>query len=126
MSEIITKSKKVNTNEKKNISNKFGLNTINDKKSFDNVISDINLDIMKIYKKLEKHSNYQENLQSLLEQEIKLRQDIEKKTYLINENLTTEISKIKFNMNNFERIFSKDDRSTKQAKRKFRNKKCRN
>ena len=101
MSEIITKSKKVNTNEKKNISNKFGLNTINDKKSFDNVISDINLDIMKIYKKLEKHSNYQENLQSLLEQEIKLRQDIEKKTYLINENLTTEISKIKFNMNNF-------------------------
>ena len=101
MSEIITKSKKVNTNEKKNNSNKFGLNTINDKKSFDNVISDINLDIMKIYKKLEKHSNYQENLQSLLEQEIKLRQDIEKKTYLINENLTTEISKIKFNMNNF-------------------------
>ena len=100
MSEI-TKSKKVNTNEKKNNSNKFGLNTINDKKSFDNVISDINLDIMKIYKKLEKHSNYQENLQSLLEQEIKLRQDIEKKTYLINENLTTEISKIKFNMNNF-------------------------
>ena len=100
MSEI-TKSKKVNTNEKKNNLNKFGLNTINDKKSFDNVISDINLDIMKIYKKLEKHSNYQENLQSLLEQEIKLRQDIEKKTYLINENLTTEISKIKFNMNNF-------------------------
>ena len=100
MSEI-TKSKKVNTNEKKNNSNKFGLNTINDKKSFDNVISDINLDIMKIYKKLEKHSNYQENLQSLLEQEIKLRQDIEKKTYLINESLTTEISKIKFNMNNF-------------------------
>ena len=100
MSEI-TKSKKVNTNEKKNNSNKFGQNTINDKKSFDNVISDINLDIMKIYKKLEKHSNYQENLQSLLEQEIKLRQDIEKKTYLINENLTTEISKIKFNMNNF-------------------------
>ena len=101
MSEIITKSKKVNTNEKKNNSNKFGLNTINDKKSFDNVISDINLDIMKIYKKLEKHSNYQDNLQSLLEQEIKLRQDIEKKTYLINESLTTEISKIKFNMNNF-------------------------
>ena len=110
MSEIITKSKKINTkqnNEKNKISNKFGLNTINtlnainDKKSFDNIISDINLDIMKINKKLEKHSNYQENLQSLLEQEIKLRQDIEKKTYLINEDLTTEISKIKFNMNNF-------------------------
>ena len=111
MSEIITKPKKVNTkqnNEKNKISNKYGLNTINntlnainDKKSFDNIISDINLDIMKIYKKLEKHSNYQENLQSLLEQEIKLRQDIEKKTFLINENLTTEISKIKFNMNNF-------------------------
>ena len=107
MSEILTKSKKVNTrqnNDKNRISNKFGLNninSINDKKTFDNVISDINLDIMRINKKLEKHSNYQENLQSLLEQEIKLRQDIEKKTFLINENLTTEISKIKFNMTNF-------------------------
>ena len=81
-------------------SNKFGFG-INDKKSFDNVISDINLDLMKINKKLEKHSNYQENMQSLLEEEIKLRQDVEKKTFLMNENLTTEINKIKFNMSNF-------------------------
>ena len=81
-------------------SNKFG-SGINDKKSFDNVISDINLDLMKINKKLEKHSNYQENMQSLLEEEIKLRQDVEKKTFLMNENLTTEINKIKFNMSNF-------------------------
>ena len=98
------KSKKTNyqrtNNEITKKSNKFGFG-INDKKSFDNVISDINLDLMKINKKLEKNSNYQENLQSLLEEEIKLRQDIEKKTFLINENLTTEITKIKFNMTNF-------------------------
>ena len=98
------KSKKTNyqrtNNEITKKSNKFG-SGINDKKSFDNVISDINLDLMKINKKLEKHSNYQENMQSLLEEEIKLRQDVEKKTFLMNENLTTEINKIKFNMSNF-------------------------
>lgn len=98
------KSKKTNyqrtNNEITKKSNKFGFG-INDKKSFDNVISDINLDLMKINKKLEKHSNYQENMQSLLEEEIKLRQDVEKKTFLMNENLTTEINKIKFNMSNF-------------------------
>ena len=98
------KSKKTNyqrtNNEITKKSNKFGF-WINDKKSFDNVISDINLDLMKINKKLEKHSNYQENMQSLLEEEIKLRQDVEKKTFLMNENLTTEINKIKFNMSNF-------------------------
>ena len=98
-SEPITKSKKLNQKQNK-ISNKFVTNT-NEKKSFDNVIADINLDLMKINKKLEKHSNYQENIQSLLEEEIKLRQDIEKKTFLINENLTSEITKIKFSTSTF-------------------------
>ena len=98
-SEPITKSKKLNQKQNK-ISNKFATNT-NEKKSFDNVIADINLDLMKINKKLEKHSNYQENIQSLLEEEIKLRQDIEKKTFLINENLTSEITKIKFSTSTF-------------------------
>ena len=98
-SEPIAKSKKLNQKQNK-ISNKFGTNT-NEKKSFDNVIADINLDLMKINKKLEKHSNYQENIQSLLEEEIKLRQDIEKKTFLINENLTSEITKIKFSTSTF-------------------------
>ena len=98
-SEPITKSKKLNQKPNK-ITNKFGTNT-NEKKSFDNVIADINLDLMRINKKLEKHSNYQENIQSLLEEEIKLRQDIEKKTFLINENLTSEITKIKFSTSTF-------------------------
>ena len=47
------KSKKTNyqrtNNEITKKSNKFGFG-INDKKSFDNVISDINLDLMKIHK----------------------------------------------------------------------------
>ena len=105
-SESITKSKKINNKQNK-ISSKLNSN-FNDKKSFDNVIADINLDLMKINKKLEKHSNYQENIQSLLEEEIKLRKDIEKKTFLINENLTTEINKIKFNVSNFTQTLNED------------------
>ena len=102
----MTKSKKINTKQNK-ISNKLNSN-FNDKKGFDNVIADINLDLMKINKKLEKHSNYQENIQSLLEEEIKLRKDIEKKTFIINENLTTEINKIKFNQSNFTQTINED------------------
>ena len=98
-SESLIKSKKINPKQNK-ITNKFG-NNINDKKSFDNVIADINLDIMKINKKLEKHSNLQEKTQSLLEDEIQLRQDIEKKTFMINENINSEITKIKFSVSNF-------------------------
>ena len=105
-SESITKSKKINNKQNK-ISSKLNSN-FNDKKGFDNVIADINLDIMKINKKLEKHSNYQENIQSLLEEEIKLRKDIEKKTFLINENLTTEINQIKFNVSNFTQTLNED------------------
>ena len=93
--ETLTKSKKINAKQNKISTNVY------DKKSFDNIIADINLDLMRINKKLEKHSNYQENIQSLLEEEIKLRQDIEKKTFLINENLTSEITKIKFSTSTF-------------------------
>ena len=100
ISESINNSKKSIPKHNK-ISNKLVTNIIDNKKSFDNVIADINLDLMKINKKLEKHSNYQENIQSLLEEEIKLRQDIEKKTFLINENLNSEITKIKFSTSNF-------------------------
>ena len=47
-SETLTKSKKINNKQNK-VANKLNAN-VNDKKSFDNVISDINLDLMKIYK----------------------------------------------------------------------------
>ena len=76
---------------------KFG----KDKKTFDNKIADINLDITRMNKKLDKNSDYQEHLQNLIEEEIKLRQEIEKKTFLINENLTSEINKIKQNFISF-------------------------
>ena len=98
-SEPTTKSKKFNSKQNK-LANKFGTG-INDKRNFDNIISDINLDLMKINKKLEKHSDYQEHIQSILEEEIKLRQDVEKKTFLMNENLNSEITKMKFNISNF-------------------------
>ena len=80
-----------------NKSVKFG----NDKKTFENIIADVNLDIMRMNKKIDKHSDYQEHIQNLMEEEIKLRQEIEKKTFLINENLTTEINKIKQNFVSF-------------------------
>ena len=80
-----------------NKSVKFG----NDKKTFENIIADVNLDIMRMNKKIDKHSDYQEHIQNLIEEEIKLRQEIEKKTFLINENLTTEINKIKQNFISF-------------------------
>jgi chromosome segregation ATPase len=98
-SEPTTKSKKFNSKQNK-LTNKFGIG-INDKRNFENIISDINLDLMKINKKLEKHSDYQEHIQSILEEEIKLRQDVEKKTFLMNENLNSEITKMKFNISNF-------------------------
>jgi hypothetical protein len=98
-SEPTTKSKKFNSKQNK-LTNKFGTG-INDKRNFENIISDINLDLMKINKKLEKHSDYQEHIQSILEEEIKLRQDVEKKTFLMNENLNSEITKMKFNISNF-------------------------
>ena len=98
-SEPTTKSKKFNSKQNK-LANKFGTG-INDKRNFENIISDINLDLMKINKKLEKHSDYQEHIQSILEEEIKLRQDVEKKTFLMNENLNSEITKMKFNISNF-------------------------
>ncbi len=92
----------VKTNESFNKTNKTFTNKsvkfgTNEKKSFDNKISDVNLDIMRINKKLEKQTDYQEHIQTLMEEEIKLRQEIEKKTFLINENLTSEVNKIKQN-----------------------------
>lgn len=98
-SEPTTKSKKFNSKQNK-LTNKFGTG-INDKRNFENIISDINLDLMKINKKLQKHSDYQEHIQSILEEEIKLRLDVEKKTFLMNENLNSEITKMKFNISNF-------------------------
>ena len=94
---------------------KFGTH---DKKSFDNIIADVNLDIMRMNKKIDKQNDYQEHIQTLIEEEIKLRQEIEKKTFLINENLSSEINKIKQNFmsfsnqmeenmkNNFRRIYN--------------------
>ena len=46
-----------------NKSVKFG----NDKKTFENIIADVNLDIMRMNKKIDKHSNYQEHIQNLIE-----------------------------------------------------------
>ena len=114
----------VKTSESFNKSNKsFGNKSsvkfgAHEKKSFDNVIADVNLDIMRMNKKIDKQNDYQEHIQSLMEEEIKLRQEIEKKTFLINENLSSEINKIKQNFisfsnqieenmkNNFQKIYN--------------------
>jgi chromosome segregation ATPase len=80
-------------------SKKFG--AAHENKTFDNKMADVNLDIMKINRKLDKQTDYQEHVQSLMEEEIKLRQEIEKKTFLINETLSSEIDRIKQNFASF-------------------------
>jgi len=94
VSDSLNRSKKVNKS-----SNKLG--AAHDKKTFDNKMADVNLDIMRINRKLDKQSDYQEHVQSLMEEEIKLRQEIEKKTFLINETLTSEINRLKQNFVSF-------------------------
>jgi chromosome segregation ATPase len=80
-------------------SKKFG--AAHENKTFDNKMADVNLDIMKINRKLDKQTDYQEHVQSLMEEEIKLRQEIEKKTFLINEALSSEINRMKQNFASF-------------------------
>jgi len=74
-SESFNKTKKTFGNKS---SVKFGAH---DKKSFDNIIADVNLDIMRMNKKIDKQNDYQEHIQTLIEEEIKLRQEIEKKHF---------------------------------------------
>lgn len=96
VSDTLNRSNKTFVNKS---SNKFG--TAHDKKTFDNKMADVNLDIMRINRKLDKQTDYQEHVQSLMEEEIKLRQEIEKKTFLINETLTSEINRLKQNFVSF-------------------------
>lgn len=88
----------------KTFDNKSAKFSAHQRNSFDNIISDVNLDIIRINKKIDKQTDYQMHIQSLMEEEIKLRQEIEKKTFLINENLTAEVNKIKQNLT----LFSND------------------
>jgi len=96
VSDTLNRSNKTFVNKS---SNKFG--AAHDKKTFDNKMADVNLDIMRINRKLDKQTDYQEHVQSLMEEEIKLRQEIEKKTFLINETLTSEINRLKQNFVSF-------------------------
>lgn len=68
--------------------------------SFKSQIADVNLDILKINKKLNQYTSYQEHIDSVIQEESKLRQNIEKKTFLMNENLTEQITKLKSSFDN--------------------------
>ena len=68
--------------------------------SFKSQIADVNLDILKINKKLSQYTSYQEHIKSVIQEESKLRQNIEKKTFLMNENLTEQITKLKSSFDN--------------------------
>ena len=98
------KTKDSSNKTNKTFDNKSAKFSAHQKNSFDNIISDVNLDIIRINKKIDKQTDYQMHIQSLMEEEIKLRQEIEKKTFLINENLTAEVNKIKQNLT----LFSND------------------
>ena len=96
VSDSLNRSNKAFVNKS---SKKFG--AAHENKTFDNKMADVNLDIMKINRKLDKQTDYQEHVQSLMEEEIKLRQEIEKKTFLINETLSSEINRMKQNFASF-------------------------
>ena len=71
--------------------------------SMESKFADMNLDLSKINKKFGQYESYQEHIEELLREEAKLRQNIEKKTFLMNENTTSEIQKLKnefANLNN--------------------------
>lgn len=67
----------------------------NQQESFKSQIADVNLDISKLNRKMNQYSNNQEHIETLIQEEAKLRQNIEKKTFLMNENLTEQINKLK-------------------------------
>ena len=98
------KTKDSSNKTNKTFDNKSAKFSAHQRNSFDNIISDVNLDIIRINKKIDKQTDYQIHIQSLMEEEIKLRQEIEKKIFLINENLTAEVNKIKQNLT----LFSND------------------
>ena len=68
--------------------------------------ADMNLDLSKINKKVFQFEQYQNHIENLIEEEAKLRQNVEKKTFLINENLTSEISKIKNGFDTFSKTIA--------------------
>jgi len=82
---------------------KASLNISNNnlKDSMESKFADMNLDLSKINKKFGQYETYQEHIEELLREEAKLRQNIEKKTFLMNENTTTEIQKLKKEFNEF-------------------------
>ena len=61
--------------------------------------ADMNLDLSKINKKVFQFEQYQNHI-------AKLRQNVEKKTFLINENLTSEISKLKNGFDTFSKTIA--------------------
>lgn len=65
------------------------------KKNFDNKFADINLEISKLKSKYEKHTKIQEKLKESMEKEIKLREETDKKAFLINENISKKMQKLK-------------------------------
>jgi len=68
--------------------------------------ADMNLDLSKINKKVFQFEQYQNHIENLIEEEAKLRQNVEKKTFLINENLTSEISKLKNGFDTFSKTIA--------------------
>ena len=51
----------------------------NSQEAIESKIADVNLDLSKIYKKVNQYEQYQNHIEKIIEEEAKLRQNIEKK-----------------------------------------------
>ena len=90
---------------KRSVTNSLKNSSIS-QEAIESKFADMNLDLSKINKKVFQFEQYQNHIENLIEEEAKLRQNVEKKTFLINENLTSEISKLKNGFDTFSKTIA--------------------
>ena len=67
----------------------------NNNEQFQSKLVDMNIDISKLNRKINQYNSNYDNIASLLQEEAKLRQNIERKTFFMHESLTEQIQKLK-------------------------------
>lgn len=82
------------TSTQQNFHSNNNNNNINNEQ-FQSKLVDMNIDISKLNRKINQYNSNYDNIASLLQEEAKLRQNIERKTFFMHESLTEQIQKLK-------------------------------
>lgn len=82
--------------------------------TFQSKFETVNDNISTLNKRISKNSSYQEHIENLLNEEIAQRQSLEKKTYVINETLTEQISRMKQTFDSLSSTFTSQIQNIKQ------------